>query len=182
MIVDSMCPSLEYLHLQPVQIPFLLDVALQKLELEMKGQNDAVTKEQIGLRKDLKKATDGLADPLIALENIIYQLERSRATICSMLEMAERFTNDLGTPRHNVNQLMETRNVIGTRVGLCFTRVADRHGKVEVHMATVLGNAQLLNSRICPEKGVMTKVSFVTYYNDDASISSDEHFEHSEIE
>lgn len=126
--------------------------AAQELELVMKAELDLIIKEQISLRDDAKRAFVGFADGLIALENKIDYLERSRATSRSELEIAEGFAKDFGALRHDVYLLMEARNEIGTEVHLRFTRLPDWLGRVEAHMATVTGNAQLPNSRFRPQK------------------------------
>lgn len=54
---------------------------------------------------------------------------------------------------------------------------ADRFGSVERHMATVLGNAQLSNTRIPPQKAEKTTASRNSQYNHDESSSSYENWD-----
>lgn len=119
--------------------------------------------------------TDSFADQLIASENKIENRERSCTTSRSEPEITEGFANDLDTLQHDGKKLKEDRNEIGSEVELRFTRVADQIERVEVHMATVPGNDQLLNSRIRPHNAKKTKVSRIMKYIDNESASSDEH-------
>lgn len=141
--------SLEGMALKQ-QAKLYIETAVQELKLKMTGELDLITEEQIALREDVKVITNGFADRLIALKNKIKRLERFCATSRSESEISGRFANDLGSLRHDVNQLVKVRFAIGTEVYLHFERVADRPGKVELHMATVPENAQLPNIIISP--------------------------------
>lgn len=101
--------------------------------------------------------TDGFADWLISSENKINHLERSSATSCSKLELTDGLANDLSKHRHDVNRLMESNNENRTNVDVRFTMVVDQSGRVKAHMATMLGNAQLSNSRVHSQKVKKTK-------------------------
>lgn len=105
---------------------------VQKVELKIKGELGIPTDEQIELSKDVKMTVDCFADWLILLESKIKYLERSCATNSSQRENTEDSTYDFATLRYDDNKLMEARKEIGTDVDLCFTRVADQLGGVEI--------------------------------------------------
>lgn len=98
------------------------------------------------------------------------------------MEIVEVFVNNLCPLLRNLDQLTDAQNEIGTKVDLYFTRVSDRFERMKAHMATVQGNAQLPNSRICNQKVKMKKVSRLSHSDDDKSTSSDEHREDSETD
>lgn len=80
---------------------------------------------------------DGLADRLIALQNMIDHLKRSPATSRFMPEIIKGLANDSGTPRHDFNQLMEASNNIRTEVDLRSTREADWLWRMATHTASM---------------------------------------------
>lgn len=69
--------------------------------------------------------TGGFADLLTALNSKIDHLERSRAPNRSKQELTEVFAIDLDKLWHNVTQIMENGNEIGTEFNLRSKGVAD---------------------------------------------------------
>lgn len=136
-----------------------IEEAMKDLKLKMRGEPDLVKKEHIALREDVNVTTDGFADRQIAMENKIVHSERSRATSRSELKITERLVNDLGSLLHRVNQLIETCSKIGFKVELRHTVVANRLEKVDAHMASTAGNAQLPSSRFRLQNPKKTKAS-----------------------
>lgn len=65
----------------------LIEEAYHDLELTMVGRLDLITEKQIALRKDVKTITESFADRLIAMKDNVDHLARSRASICSELEI-----------------------------------------------------------------------------------------------
>lgn len=74
---------------------------------------------------------------------------------------------------------MAARNKIGTEVTFRSTKGADRNGRMEALMTSVPVSTQRPNSIICPHRAKKTKASLLLHYNDEESISSDEHRENS---
>lgn len=95
---------------------------------------------------------EGLANRHIAMENNNNHPEIFLGPGSSKSAVAEEFANNLNSLRLDVRQLIDVCNEIGTEFGLRFDSVAGRLGRLEAHMATVLGNVQRPSSRICPRK------------------------------
>lgn len=141
------------------QAKHLIEIAIQDIELKTKGELDFNIKQQIALREGVTMNNDGFADWIIAFKNTFDHLKRSHGTSCPEPDVTAEFTNNIGTRRHDVNQLMESHNEIETKVNLRLKRVANQLGRVDAHMATVRRNAQLPNSRTRPLKAKTTKAS-----------------------
>lgn len=138
-----------------------IEKAVQKFQLKMKGELDIINKKQITVRKDVKMSIKGFADWLIASENKIDFLEKSRATSRSKLEITEGFANYLVIFGHDVSQFMKTHNEIGIEADLRFKEVTDRLGRVKALIATMPTNTQIPNSEIRPQKAKGQNDQFV---------------------
>lgn len=152
------------------QAKLCIEKAVPELELKVEGEFDFIRKEQIALSAAYSRSTGGFVDQLIVLENRIDLLERSRPTSRFKLKTTKVFAHNLNTLQLDDNQTMEPRSEIGTEVDLSFTRVADRVGREEVHMATLSGNSQLFNNRIRWQRTKKTKASCPLHHNDYESI------------
>lgn len=93
------------------------------------------------------------------MEIKINHLERSNPQRHFEMEIPKEFANDLRTTRHSVNQLMKAPNEIGAKVGLRFSRVVDRLGRIKSHMATVPGNIQTASLKRNSQKVKTIKAS-----------------------
>lgn len=111
--------------------------------------------------------SDGFVDRVTALKIKIDRLERSRAPSRYKSKIARGLADDLSTLRHDMNQLMEARNEIGTEVDLRFARESNWLGCVEANMTILPGNAHLLNSRIRPKKAEKINASRLSQYNEE---------------
>lgn len=126
--------------------PFMAE-AIKKIELKLNRKLDLTTREQITLDDLYRTVIEGFVNWLLVIENKISHPERSHHSSLSKMELLKEFDKDLGTLRHDVNQLMEARNEIGSDVNLRFIQVADWLGIVEFHFATVPGSIQTANTK-----------------------------------
>lgn len=149
------------------QSKLFTEEAVQDLELKMNVELGLNNKNQIALRMEVKMTTNGFADQLFALGKKPNHIKRSCVISSSEYEITKAFGKDLGTLRYDVNQLLDARNEIGIKVDLHFTKVANRIGGIEAHMATVLGSAQLSRGRVQLQQAKKTKASCLSEHNDD---------------
>lgn len=98
------------------------------------------------VREDFKTTTERFADWLIFIEKDINHLKTNQISNRTKIGLHEELADDMGTPRHDVNQLAEGRNEIGTDNDLRARIVADRLGRVGTHLARVPG-VQILNMK-----------------------------------
>lgn len=148
----------------PVSIAMLqqamfLAKAIQELGLKLKEELDLIIKEQIALHNNSNEITEGFIDRLIVMEDKINHLERSSPPIQCSMDITEEFSNDSGTLRHHINQLMEACNQIETNVDQRFARALVLPEKMKANMATTTRNSQTPSTRDGSQKAKSIKVS-----------------------
>lgn len=151
-------------------------ISNQKRELKL------IKRKRIVLRKYNETITMCFAGRLVVLENKINHLNRSCPPSRSKLKIIKELANDSCTLVHDIIQLIEVCNGIGTNRNLLFTTIANWLGGMEADIDMGSDNIQISNTRTRSRKNKKTQTAQLLHHINHTETTNEENCDDFKLE